>query len=184
MGKTGLSFVPANRARKDGGAERSAGKVEASRRRRGCFGMSAPDPLLRYVLEAKPVHNALRRALIQLSGFFLKRLTAGQSRVVDFEPLESAREGLGEACEGLHSLRTPAAAAHHRLHLDGAAAALERGLAAALSSNDPDGDEFLRSLEEAERHLRVVGRALPGFEAVDFTQACCAAHIHAAPRSD
>ncbi len=145
--------------------------------------MSASDPLLRYVLEAKPVHEALRRALIQLSGFLLKRLTAAQTRVVDFEPLESAREGLGEASEQLRSLRAPAAAAHHRFHLDGAATALERGLAAALSSNDPDGDGFLHLLEEAERHLRAAGRALPGFEAVDFTQACCAAHSQAATRA-
>jgi len=145
--------------------------------------MSASDPLLRYVLEAKPVHEALRRALIQLSGFLLKQLTAPQSRVVDFEPAEAARNGLGEACETLRSLRAPAVAAHHRLHLDGAAAALERALAAALSSDDPSGDRFLHFLEEAERHLRAAGRALPGFEAVDLTQACCAAHDLAARRA-
>ena len=145
--------------------------------------MSASDPLFRYVLQAKPLHEALRRALIQLSGFLLKRLTAGRNRVIDFEPLEAARCGLGEAREGLCNLRTPAAAAHHRLHLDGAATALERGLAVALSSDDPDGDGFLHLLEEAERHLRGAGRALPGFEAVDFTQACCAAHNQAATRA-
>ena len=138
--------------------------------------MTLPDPVLRYVLEAKPLHEPLRRALIQLSGFLLKRLTAERNSVVDFEPIEAARTGVGEAAEGLRSLRAPFAAAHHHLHLEGAAAALERGLAAALLRHDPNGDALFHLLEEAERHLRAASRALPGFEPVDLTQACCAAH--------
>jgi hypothetical protein len=138
--------------------------------------VNLPDPVLRYVLEARPLHESLRRALIQLSGFLLKRLTAERDGIVDFAPVEGARTGLGEAGEGLRGLRAPFAAAHHRLHLEGAANALERGLAAALSRNDPSGDALFHFLEEAERHLRAASRALPGFEAVDLTQACCAAH--------
>jgi hypothetical protein len=138
--------------------------------------VSLPDPVLRYMLEAKPLHEALRRALIQLSGFLLKRLTAARNGIVDFEPVEAARAGLGEAADGLRALRAPRAAAHHRLHMEGAAAALERALAAALSRSDPQGDAVFYQLEEAERHLRATSRALPGFEAVDLTQACCATH--------
>ena len=48
--------------------------------------MSSPDPLLRYVLEAKPHQEALRKALIQLSGFLLKR-TIDRGRRVDYLPV-------------------------------------------------------------------------------------------------
>jgi hypothetical protein len=144
------------------------------------FALSLPDPLLRYVLEAKPIHEVLRRALIQLSGFLLKRLTAAGGKLVDFEPVDAARAGIGEASDELRSLRVPPTAAHHRLHLDGAASTLELALAIALSSTNPDQDALYYRLEEAGKHLRAASRALPGFEAVDFTQSCCAAHSRSA----
>lgn len=141
--------------------------------------MNLPDPILHYALAAKPFHATLRRSLIQLSGFLLKRLTAERNGFVDFTPVEAARAGIEEAAEGLRSLRTPVAAEHHRTHLDGAVSALERCLAVALSRSDAKGDALFSLLEEAERHLRATSRALPGFEAVDLTQACCAAHSQA-----
>ena len=138
--------------------------------------MSLADPLARYMCEAEPLHDLLRRGLIQLSGFLLKRTIAGRRAIVDYEPLEAARERIREAAEGLRSLRAPTAAAHHRSHLDAALAALESALAAALSTTDRDGDALFHFVEEAERHLRAVGRTTPGFETVDFKQACCAMH--------
>lgn len=138
--------------------------------------MSLADPLARYMCEAEPLHDLLRRGLIQLSGDLLKRTIAGSRAIVDYEPLDAARERIREAAEGVRSLRTPMGAAHHRSHLVGALAALERALAAALSATDPDGDALFHFVEEAERHLRAVGRTTPGFEAVDFRQACCATH--------
>jgi hypothetical protein len=58
--------------------------------------------------------------------------------------------------------------------LAAALVALESALAAALSTTDPDGDALFHFIQESERHLRAVGRATPGFETVDFGQACCA----------
>ena len=141
--------------------------------------LNPPDPLLRYVLEAKPHQEALRKALVQLSGFLLKR-TIDRGRHVDYLPVELARQRLTEAGDGLRSLSAPPMAAHHRLHLDAAASALEQGLACALSSADRDGDGLLHFLEEAMRHLRAVSRATPGLELVDLGQACCAMHAAAA----
>ena len=138
--------------------------------------MSLADPLARYMCEAEPLHDLLRRGLIQLSGFLLKRTIAGSRAIVDYEPVESARERIREAAEGLSSLRAPMVAAHHRGHLMAALAALESALAAALSTTDQDGDALFRFVQEAERHLRAVGRTTPGFETVDFRQACCAMH--------
>lgn len=136
--------------------------------------MSLADPLARYMCEAEPLHDLLRRGLIQLSGFLLKRTIAGPCSIVDREPVEAARERIREAAEGLSSLRSPAGAAHHRSHLGGALAALEGALAAALSTTDRKGDALFHFVEEAERHLRAMGRMTPGFEIVDLRQACCA----------
>jgi hypothetical protein len=138
--------------------------------------LSLADPLARYMCEAEPLHDLLRRGLIQLSGFLLKRTIAGSRAIVDYQPLEAAPERIREAAEGLRSLRAPASAAHHRGHLAAALAALESSLAAALSTTDPHGDVLFHFIQEAEQHLRAVGRTTPGFESVDFRQACCTMH--------
>lgn len=142
--------------------------------------MSRSDAKLSYALEAKPAHETLRRALLQLSGLLLKRLTH-KGGFVDVAPAEAARASLEEAADSLRTLPAPAAAVHNRFHLLGAAAALERGVAAAMSRADPAGETLFHWLDEAERHLRAAGRALPGFESVDLTQACCAAHGQSEP---
>jgi hypothetical protein len=138
--------------------------------------LSQADPLARYISQAQPLHDLLRRSLIQLSGFVLKRTIAGSRAIVDYEPIEGAREQIREAAGGLRSLRAPSGAIHHRGHLLAALAALESSLTAALSKTDNSGDALFHFVQEAERHLRAVGRATPGFEAVDFKQACCAMH--------
>ena len=143
--------------------------------------MSQADPLARYISEAQPLHDLLRRGLIQLSGFLLKRTIAGPRAIVDYEPIEATREQIREAAEGLRSLRAPTSAVHHRGHLVAALVALESAVAAALSTTDRDGDALFHFVQESERHLRAVGRATPGFETVDFRQACCAMHDVGAP---
>jgi hypothetical protein len=142
--------------------------------------LSLADPLARYMCEAEPLHDLLRRGLIQLSAHLLKRTIAGSRAIVDTEPVEVARERIREAAEGLRSLGSPTSSAHHRGHLVAALGALESALAAALSTTDRNGDALFHFVEEAERHLRAVGRATPGFEAVDLRQACCALHGGAA----
>jgi hypothetical protein len=139
------------------------------------------DPIARYFCEAEPLHDLLRRGLIQLSGFLLKRTIADRRAIVDYEPVEAPRDRIREAAEGLRSLRAPTSAIHRRSHLVAAVVALERGLAAALSTSDRSSDALFHFVQEAERHLRAVGRATPGFEIVDFRQACCATHGVGAP---
>jgi hypothetical protein len=143
--------------------------------------LSQADPLARYVSEAQPLHDLLRRGLLQLSGFLLKRTLAGSRAIVDYEPIEGAREQIREAAEGLRSLRAPTDAVHHRGHLEAALVAIESALAAALSTTDPNGDALFHFVQESEWHLRAVGRATPGFEAVDFKLACCVMHDVRAP---
>ena len=143
--------------------------------------MRQADPIARYFCEAEPLLDLLRRGLIQLSGFLLKRTIADRRAIVDYEPVEAARHRIREAAEGLRSLRAPTSAIHHRSHLVAAVVALERGLAAALSTSDRSSDALFHFVQEAERHLRAVGRATPGFEILDFRQACCATHGVGAP---
>jgi hypothetical protein len=143
--------------------------------------LSLADPLMRYMHEARRPHDALRRALIQLSGFLLLRTTGGRRAIIDFTPVEAARDVIKEAADELRSLRVPPAAAHQKEHLGGAAVALQQAVEAAFSGSDPNGDALFRFIDEAEKHLKAVGRATPGFEAVDLRQACCAAHAESAP---
>jgi hypothetical protein len=157
------------------GEERNADKAELHQVRREAR-LSLADPLARYLCEAQPLHDLLRRGLIQLSGFLLKRTIAGSRTIVDYSPVDAARERICEAAEGLTGLSAPTSAAHHWGHLIAALSALQSALAAALSPTDKEGDALFHFVEEAERHLRAVGRATPGFETVDFRQACCAMH--------
>ncbi len=143
--------------------------------------MSLADPLMRYMLEARRPHDALRRALIQLSGFLLLRTTAGRRAIVDFTPVEAARDAIAEASDNLQGLRVPPAAAHQQKHLEGAVVSLQQAVKAALSRSDSNGDALFRFVDEAEKQLKAVGRVTPGFEAVDLRQACCAAHAGFAP---
>jgi len=142
--------------------------------------MSFSEPLAAYVADARTPHRELQRALTQLSAFLLRRLTGRRAAVIDPGPAEAARMALAECAVALRELRTPAAAAHHRLHLDGARAALERALDVALSRHGLDEDQMFAALEQAERDLKAVSRILPGFEPVDFSQACCAQHARLA----
>jgi hypothetical protein len=134
------------------------------------------EPELRYVLDAKPVYEALRAEMVQLAAFLLTRLTANGRRIVDPAHVENSQPRLAEARQGLGELRPPASAAHHYWHMQGAQRALERAETAALSRADCDRDALFHRLEEAEAHLRAASRALPGFALVDLSQACCAAH--------
>jgi hypothetical protein len=156
------------------GEARDASEARVPRGYGGTRALSQVDPLARYISEAEPPHDLLRRGLIQLSGFLLKRTIAGPRAIVDYAPVEAARERIREAAEDVRNLRAPASAAHHRSHLTAALAALESALAAALSTTDRDGDALFHFVQESERHLRAVGRATPGFETVDFKQTCCA----------
>lgn len=135
---------------------------------------------LRYVLDAKPVYEVLRGEMVQLAALLLTQLTACERRIVDPACVEISRPSLAEAFEKLRGLRAPASAAHHRWHLEAAAQALERAERAALSRAGVDRDTLFPSLEDAEAHLRAASKTLPGFERVDFRQACCAAHAQPA----
>jgi hypothetical protein len=128
---------------------------------------------------AHPLHEDLRLALLQLSGFLLQRLLARSAAVTDFRPVEAARDVLADAEAELAGLATPPAARHHRYHLEHALAALRAALASASAITRRD-DDLQRALNETVKHLRAIDRLLPGFALVDFSRSCCALHQRAA----
>lgn len=138
--------------------------------------MSLADPVLSYVLAARPVHERLREALIQLSAFALLEATQPTRAKLDTSVLDRAREALKQPAAETAALRVPSGAMHHHHHLRGAVAALERALSAGYSRGIDHDDALFAAVNEAERQLRAATRALPGFEIVDLTQACCAMH--------
>jgi len=140
----------------------------------------AEQAVLRYVAAARPVQNLISATLTQVAGFALLLLTSRSRASLAEGALAGAHEAAKRACEEVRALAVPDIAAHHHHHLRGAAEALLQACAAALDHGrmeGPDqGDALSRALRVSSDHLRMTARLLPGFELVDFGQACCAAH--------
>lgn len=149
-------------------------------------GLAAEQAALRYLDEARRVHDELRAILTQVSGFALMLMTSDGRRVLPEASIRGAASAAAEAAEAVRALAVPAVAAHHHHHLHGACAALAQSCAAALAcaaagAGDRDRDSLVDALNATVGQLRAVSRLLPGFEPVNFGQACCAAHATSPP---
>ncbi|MER8830656.1 hypothetical protein NKH73_07450 [Mesorhizobium sp. M0938] len=140
----------------------------------------AEQAVLRYVATARPVQQQISETLTQVAGFALLLMTSPSRAVLAEGALASAQEAATRAAEELRALIVPEVATHHHHHLRGAAETLLQACVAALDSRRIDtseqSDALVRTLRASSDHLRATARLLPGFELVDFTQACCAAH--------
>jgi hypothetical protein len=144
---------------------------------------------LSYVVACQPLHERLRDLVTQLGGLSLMVMLRREGAFDRETPLRLARDALSETGETLGGLPVPPRAAHHHHHMTEAARAA--GRAADLIAGDrltPDAEAAKRALSRELRaaadHLRYASRALPGFEMVDLTQSCCAAHTAAAPGTE
>ncbi len=142
------------------------------------------DPVVQYIADCGEVQERFRQVLTQLAGFALLLATRRVERSVWSGPLDIAEDRVTEAGQMLRALRPPGEARHHFRHLAAAGAAIERSLAVAYAcltarASETDRDDLMRALRSATRHLRATARLLPGFEIVDLSQACCAAHADA-----
>ncbi|MEJ8572970.1 hypothetical protein [Microbaculum marinum] len=144
------------------------------------------DPsVLSYIEAAQPVQELLQQVLTQVAGYSLMLMTGGKPAARPDGSLLLARQAAGRAHDDLLALPVPALAAHHHHHLSRAAESTQWAFAAAdacaaADASDGERDTLSRALWSATGHLRATARLLPGFEMVDFGQACCAAHAHAA----
>lgn len=140
---------------------------------------------LSYIETARPVQVLLQQVLTQVAGYSLMLMTNSKAASRPEGAILTARAVANDAYEQLQALRIPARAAHHHHHLLQASEATRWAFAAAEKCAAPEATEgerktLVRALNAASEHMRTTARLLPGFETVDFSQACCAIHAQAA----
>jgi hypothetical protein len=145
-----------------------------------CDAADAPDSAtLAYVAAAEACFGDLRRVAAQLAGLLLLQASGARSAGPDHPMVAVVAELLASARDAARSLapRTDRARHHHH-HLVAAAerlsdtlASIRTGMVARAAVTG--STEFLMT---AWSELGHASRALPGFELVDVSQACCAQH--------
>ncbi|RTM02715.1 MAG: hypothetical protein EKK31_19500 [Hyphomicrobiales bacterium] len=149
-----------------------------------CVGVTEQS-LLRYADSARSAQQLISQTLTQLSGFALLLLTSHRQATLAEGALSGARQAVVQAAEAVRALQAPEPAAHHYHHMRGAAETLMEAFTAATACrgardrSDKRFDTLTCALRATSDHLRATARLLPGFEIIDFGQACCAVH---APR--
>jgi hypothetical protein len=155
------------------------------------FQALAADPVIddltaAYVLQTQPSFDGFRSAAAQLAGLLVLASIGGRDRVLDEPLLEQAESAYKEAEDILLATDAPAVAAHHHFHLSLASERICEALRIArrgsLRINDASLDRAHQALKAGWREMLSASRALPGFQVVDFTQACCAVHRGRAAR--
>lgn len=141
---------------------------------------------LRYLAAARQVHDELRQTLTQVAGYALLLMTSSRSPALAEAALHSAEAAAESAADNIRALQVPHGAEHHHHHLHGASLALGNACKAARVCASPgavdrERDVLIDMLRGAVEDLRAVSRSIPGFEAVNFGQACCA--LHATPQA-
>jgi hypothetical protein len=132
-----------------------------------------------YLSAARPLYDAAKRCVGQLSGLLLLLQTNSLDRQRDGVLLASVRAQLTEAGERLRALKAPPSAARHHaavgdlLMLLGRIAARLDRLGELVDPASPDLDVVVDALFAAQRGLHVVSTPKGGLTPVDFDAACC-----------
>lgn len=132
-----------------------------------------------YVAGMREPFERLRQAEAQLAGLLVLAAAGGQA-IAGHPMLALAADAVAEAVDAIRSIAVPALARCHRAHVLEAMRDLRRALAAArcclARRDDAAIDAVLAPLRGAHGHLLRATAALPGFEVVALSQACCAQH--------
>lgn len=133
-----------------------------------------------YVLKTQPSFDGLRSAAAQLAGLLVLASIGGRDRVLDEPLLEQAESAHKEADDELRITDAPTPAAHHHFHLSLASERIREALRIArqgsLRIDDASLDRAHLALKAGWQEMLSASKALPGFQVVDFTKSCCAAH--------
>jgi len=140
--------------------------------------------MLGYLEASGDVHGLLQQVLTQVAGYSLMLMTSSRPAPQLEGAISMARASADRAYDRARALRAPASAVHHQHHLLKASEAtcsafVAAETCAAPGASDGDRDALSRALRQATRHLQTTTRLLPGFEMVDFGQACCAMYATA-----
>jgi hypothetical protein len=140
------------------------------------------DATAAYVADTRSAFDGLRQAEAQLAGLMVLAAASGQA-IAGHPMLEMATEAVREAADGIRSVKVPRRAGHHHAHVLQALDQIQLALMAArrcLRCRDETAvAAVIAPLRSAHQHLLWATRALPGFEVVALSQACCAQHANA-----
>lgn len=137
--------------------------------------------LVAYIEATRPLQQAVSQVLTQVAGCSLIIMTRPLGAARPAASMESAQLVARRAAEDLRAVRVPTRAAHHFHHLEAASETLgavfvSLELCARPNACEADRETLSRALKTVSDHLRATARLLPGFETIDFSQACCAVH--------
>jgi hypothetical protein len=137
-----------------------------------------------YVAEMRDPFELLRQAEAQIAGLLVLATASGQA-IAGHPMLDLASEAVKEAEDGVRAVRVPAPAHHHHRHVLQALRHIQSSVSAArrclVRRDETAIDAVLGPLRAAHQNLLWATGALPGFEVVALSQACCAQHASAQP---
>jgi hypothetical protein len=140
------------------------------------------DATAAYVASMRAPFELLRQAESQLAGL-LVLATASRQAIAGHPMLDLGAEAIREAEEGIRAVRVPGRARHHHAHVLEAMRAIQAAIQAArrclMRGDETAIDAVLGPLRAAHQNLLWATGALPGFEIVALSQACCAQHAAA-----
>ncbi|HWA42313.1 MAG TPA: hypothetical protein VHA10_03820 [Hypericibacter adhaerens] len=129
-----------------------------------------------YLLEAKRPFEDLRQVVSLLAAILLATDTGIAGKGLRHPLLDQARDLFQECGDKVDSLSPAPQTEHHHRHLTRARQAAGAALDA-LERGVLGGDKSALDLVKlAWRELIHAANALPGFEAIDLSQSCCAEH--------
>lgn len=136
-----------------------------------------------YVAQMCRPFELLRQAEGQVAGLMVLATASGQA-IAGHPMLDLAADAVGEAEEAIRAVRVPEPARHHHTHVLQALQHIRSAVTAArrcfLPRDETAIDVAIDRLRAAHQDLLWATGALPGFEVVALSQACCAQHIAAA----
>jgi hypothetical protein len=137
------------------------------------------EAMIAYLGAVRPIYDAFKRCLGQLSGLLLLFQAQGLDRNRGALLTASVREQLRESGEGIRALKVPAGAAAHYaslVNLGQNLKAVSEKLDRRIDLIDPasaDLDALVDALFSIQRSLLATAEPRAGLAPVDFTAACC-----------
>jgi hypothetical protein len=151
-----------------------------------CAPAEIDDATAAYVAAMRGPFELLRQAEAQIAGLMVLATATGAA-IAGHPMLDLAAEAASEAEDGLRAERVPERARHHHHHVLQALHGIRQAVAAArrclVGRDEIAIDAVIGPLRVAHQNLLWATGALPGFEIVALSQACCARHAATRPAS-
>ena len=144
-----------------------------------CAPTQIDDATAAYVAKMRAPFELLRQAEAQIAGLMVLATASGQA-IAGHPMLDLAAEAAREAKDSILAVAVPEGGRHHHRHVLQALRLIQLSVTAArrclVRGDETSIDAVIAPLREAHRNLLWATGALPGFEVVALSQACCARH--------